>query len=109
LKSVISARRRSSTSGVSRQEQLLTPPANRGPKPCVLPKEPSDQSAETADHGRDGALINSSSTFGTLLSSQGSRAHLRRSCDLALGQPDQTYRVGWRPSNPAVSTRGSPY
>jgi hypothetical protein len=43
----------------------------------VLPKEPSN-SRPASEAGRlsiDGALINSSSTFGTLLSSQGSCAH----------------------------------
>jgi hypothetical protein len=45
------------------------------------------------------ALQINSSTFGTLLSSQGSSAHRVRPLGLAAGQPSKTYRVAVAPSN----------
>src|SRR5687768_10737809 len=53
----------------------------------VLPKEPSAETVTSrlASHPADGALINSSSTFGTLLSSQGSCAHRRFAFRLGFG------------------------
>jgi hypothetical protein len=47
----------------------------------------------------DGALINSSSTFGTLLSSQGSCAHHRRTSRSGFGATRLTYRSVEGPSN----------
>jgi hypothetical protein len=103
LKSVDTApvRMRSRLLGVSRQE-----PSRVRTRPTVLPKEPSDEG------GRirlvDGALINSSSTFGTLLSSQGSCTHQLRTVRSCAGAPALTYRPpptrsnlspGWRASS----------
>src|SRR3954454_5018706 len=45
------------------------------------------------------ALQINSSTFGTLLSSQGSSAHLNSASRLAGGQPGKTYPVELAPSN----------
>src|SRR4051794_27177580 len=52
-------------------------------------------SQDTANraHAADGALINSSSTFGTLLSSQGSCAHRRWAFRPGFGALALTYRV----------------
>src|SRR6476469_660916 len=57
----------------------------------------------------DGALQINASTFGTLLSSQGSSAHRRQPLGIGSGQPDETYRLGQSESNsfrlvPAPST-----
>jgi hypothetical protein len=91
LNSVDDTRGRRRIIGVSQQERLLT----RRRETTVLLKEPSDTSWQAEAHfrGVDGALINSSSTFGTLLSSQGSGAHRRRASRPALGRLDLTYRL----------------
>ena len=51
------------------------------------------------------ALQINSSTFGTLLSSQGSSAHRAQPPGLAAGQPGKTYRVGLAPSNRGRASR----
>jgi hypothetical protein len=69
-----------------------------------LPKEPSKPKPKGLSIGR--VKINSS-TFDTLLSSQGSSAHLAQPLGLALGQLDQTYRSGLGLSNWLSASIGS--
>ncbi len=66
----------------------------------VLPKKSVDitRPANRPCHV-DGALINSSSTFGTLLSSQGSCAHRSQALRPGVGALALTYRVRRGPSN----------
>ena len=73
----------------------------------VLPKEPSNGAKRPKPRRSvDGALNNSSSTFGTLLSSQGSCTHRRRPRGQASGQPGETYPSRVRQSNRlAAATR----
>ena len=64
----------------------------------VLPKEPSDDRPDrrTGLCHVDGALINSSSTFGTLLSSQGSCAHRCQALRPGFGATRTNLPGAWR-------------
>jgi hypothetical protein len=66
---------------------------------AVLPKEPLTESKERVPPHLPTGRYCHSSTFGTLLSSQGSSAHRHSASRLAPGQPAQIYRLPLTPSN----------
>jgi hypothetical protein len=75
LNSVDATRRSRRIIGVSRQERLRIPEGAR--RLCLTKGTVKHHRTGGPGDDADGALINSSSTFGTLLSSQGSSAHHR--------------------------------
>jgi hypothetical protein len=77
-----------------RVEKTLSYQRNR-----LTPRRQPPHETKNWHHCVDGAFINSSSTFGTLLSSQGSCAHRCQASRPGAGAPELTYRVGRRPSN----------
>ena len=64
-----------------------------------LPKEPPTSTPRGAGRCQSDGYQTNSSTFGTLLSSQGSSAHPRSASRSTRGQPGKTYRFGPGPSN----------
>src|SRR6188472_2818005 len=85
-----------------------SPESGTGSYQRTVGKHRGTERVRTAEPA-DGALQINSSTFGTLLSSQGSSAHRRQPLGFGSGQPDETYRLGQSESNsfrlvPAPST-----
>ena len=86
--------------GVSRQERLVDPKID-----STLSYQRNRQTIRGGPKHVsfvDGALINSSSTFGTLLSSQGSGAHHRRASRPGFGATRLTYGLTNPESNPCL-------
>jgi hypothetical protein len=106
LKSVDHAGRdpRVELNGVSRQERLVDPEID-STLSYQRNRRLSVGGIAAPEPVVDGALLIRSSTFSTLLSSQGSCAHPDRASRLTWGQPNQTYRSRAGASNRRTRVR----